>query len=80
MGLEFFVLMLFIVMGATAIVYSVEIYTYLSFVLGAVMRDIKNFINTSCDFGEIFLKIVLANCQPIFHQFECSLTIKRTSE
>ena len=47
MGLEFFVLMIFIVMGATAIVYSVEIYTYLSFVLGAVMRDIKNFINTT---------------------------------
>ncbi len=47
MALEFFILCFFVIMGATAIVYSVEIYTYLSFVLGAVMKDIKNFINTT---------------------------------
>jgi len=41
MALEFFVLMLLIVMGATAIVYSVEIYTYLSLVLGSIINDMK---------------------------------------
>jgi|TARA_B100000085_G_scaffold188570_1_gene172493 hypothetical protein len=47
MAIEMFLLCLLILMGATAVLYSVEIYTYVTFVLGAVIKDIKKFINTT---------------------------------
>ena len=47
MGLEMFILCLFIIMGATAVVYSVELYAYVCLLLGSIIRDIKNFINTT---------------------------------
>ena len=39
MGLEMFILCLFIIMGATAVVYSVELYAYVCLVLGSIIRD-----------------------------------------
>ena len=45
MGLEMFILCLLILMGATAVIYSVEVYAYVCLVLGSIMRSIKNFID-----------------------------------
>ena len=47
MGLEMFILCLLILMGATAVIYSVEVYADVCLVLGSIIRDIKNFINTT---------------------------------
>ena len=47
MGLDMFVLCLLILMGATAVLYSVAVYAYVCLVLGSIMRSIKNFIDTS---------------------------------
>ena len=42
-----FLLCLLILIGATAILYSVEVYAYVCLILGSIMRTIKNFINTT---------------------------------
>ena len=47
MGLDMFVLCLLILMGATAVINSVEVYAYVCLVLGSIMRSIKNFIDTT---------------------------------
>ena len=47
MGLEMFILCLLILMGATAVIYSVELYAFVFLVLGSIIRVIKNFINTT---------------------------------
>ena len=47
MPFELFLLMFIVLMFATAIVYSVEVYAYVCLVLGSIIRDIKNFINTT---------------------------------
>ena len=47
MGLDMFVLCLLILMGATAVISSVEVYAYVCLVLGSIMRSIKNFIDTT---------------------------------
>ena len=47
MPFELFLLMFIVLMFATAIVYSVEVYAYVCLVLGSIMRSIKNFINTT---------------------------------
>ncbi len=47
MAIEMFLLCLLILMGATAVLYSVEVYAYVCLVLGSIMKSIKNFINTT---------------------------------
>ena len=47
MPFELFLLMFIVLMFATAIVYSVEVYAYVCLILGSIMRSIKNFINTT---------------------------------
>lgn len=47
MPFELFLLMFIVLMFATAIVYSVEVYAYVCLVLGSIMRSIKNFIDTT---------------------------------
>ena len=47
MAFELFLLMFIVLMFATAIVYSVEVYAYVCLVLGSIMRSIKNFIDTT---------------------------------
>ena len=47
MGLGMFILCLLILMGATAVIYSVKVYAYVCLVLGSIMRSIKNFIDTT---------------------------------
>ena len=47
MGLDMFILCLLILMGATVVIYSVEVYAYVCLVLGSIMRSIKNFIDTT---------------------------------
>ena len=47
MAIEMFLLCLLILIGATAILYLVEVYAYVCLVLGSIMRSIKNFINTT---------------------------------
>ena len=47
MPFELFLLMFIVLMFATAIVYSVEVYAYVCLILGSIMRTIKNFINTT---------------------------------
>ena len=39
--------MFIVLMFATAIVYSVEVYAYVCLILGSIMRSIKNFIDTT---------------------------------
>ena len=47
MPFELFLLMFIVLMFATAMVYSVEVYAYVCLVLGSIMRSIKNFIDTT---------------------------------
>ena len=47
MPFELFLLMFIVLMFATAIVYSVEVYAYVCLILGSIMRSIKNFIDTT---------------------------------
>ena len=47
MPFELFLLMFIVLMFATAIVYSVEVYAYVCLLLGSIMRSIKNFIDTT---------------------------------
>ena len=47
MPFELFLLMFNVLMFATAIVYSVEVYAYVCLILGSIMRSIKNFIDTT---------------------------------
>ena len=47
MPFELFLLMFIVIMFATAIVYSVDVYAYVCLILGSIMRSIKNFIDTT---------------------------------
>ena len=47
MPFELFLLMFIVLMFATAMVYSVEVYAYVCLILGSIMRSIKNFIDTT---------------------------------
>jgi len=47
MPLELFLLMFLVILFASAIVYSVEVYAYVCLVLGSIMRSVKNFIDTT---------------------------------
>ncbi len=47
MPFELFLLMFLVIIIASAMVYSVEVYAYVCLVLGSIMRSIKNFIDTT---------------------------------
>ena len=59
MPFELFLLMFLVILFASAMVYSVEVYAYVCLVLGSIMRSIKNFINTTLGRKNIYKLLLL---------------------